>query len=217
MASIKTCFSSDSEESQTLKVSHQKRESFERFGEDLSQLILQYLPQKQRKNFKLVSKDFERNICEKQDALIIRCPHSCYKICKVDNFDLEIIESLLKKCPNIRSVVLPDSCSTYCNNDQFIQLIIQYCDTLVKFDGSLNGLSVDTFNKFKETFGSKLRFLNVIEVDQYFQLITSCSNIETLSANSINDFNLVHFKNELLTMPIHNLKAIKLASSSQLN
>ena len=52
---------------------------------------------------------------------------------------------------------------------------------------------------------------------QYFKLFRSFSNIEKLPDDLLDKFNVVRFQNELLKMPIHNLKRLNLTNSSQLN
>ena len=90
-----------------------ERDSMEMFGDDLTERILQYLWLKDKVKFQYVCKQWQRLIYNKQKTITISCIEYDYKknllqIHKQSDkqFNRELMESVLKKCPNISRVYL---------------------------------------------------------------------------------------------------------------
>ena len=92
------------------------KDSIDRFGDDLTEEILQYLTFEDKIRLECVSKQWKRCVFQKQyifeiDLYLINIHNSLNKLIdKDDNYHLdeEALESVLKKCPNITKVKLSD-------------------------------------------------------------------------------------------------------------
>ena len=118
-----------------------RRDSFEdRFCDDLSEVILQYLPLKDKFRLECVSKQFQRTVFIKQYQLTTEVIKSIVNriVGKGSEFedipnksiDLKLFESLLKKCQNI---TLIDMKGNYDCNQSVLQMIDKYCNNLNEF------------------------------------------------------------------------------------
>ena len=78
----------------------QRRDSFEdRVCDDLCEVLLQFLPIEDKFKFECVSKQFQRNVFQRQYHLNMT---SIMNGRKTSSF-LQVIEKLMKKLPNIKS------------------------------------------------------------------------------------------------------------------
>ena len=112
------------------------KNSFDRFGDDLTELILQYLTFEDKDNLELVSKQWRRLIYNKQFVIEIdffneeyirqNSLNSITDICKscLVQLDKQSLESVLKKCPNILKASFVDY---YCVDSSVLSLIGRYC------------------------------------------------------------------------------------------
>ena len=183
------CVRIDSMKSSSTRIESLKRQLFdERVCDDLCEEILQYLSLEDKLKLEGVSKQFQRSIFKKQYELNVNNmafddhdQSSAHDYC----FDLKSIESVLKKCPNIRSIILKQNSSNY---NEMIQLITKYCNNLVEikakekldyFDDRIvrNVMNDTVFEEFQTKFRSKLKCFNVCE--KLFR-INSFPNIEEL-------------------------------------
>ena len=76
------------------------RDSMERFGDDLTELILSYLLFTDKLRLECVSKQWRRLVYNKQVELNMTYFRTSYF-----NVDRQTLESVLKKCPNIEKVI----------------------------------------------------------------------------------------------------------------
>ena len=124
-----------------------KRDSFdERICDDLSEVILQYLPIEVKFRFESVSKQFQRTVFQKQYDLQIK--------------DSKYLESILKKCPKINSLnfrLKPNE-----DSEQIVDLIIKYCNNLFEINGYLD-INENTIQRLVQKLNKKCFTLKSVE------------------------------------------------------
>ena len=107
------------------------RDSMERFGDDLTEEVLQYLWFSDKVMFECLSKQWQRLIFNKQfeldltlKAYRLKSKNSLNKLPNINDNDMymEALESVLKKCPNISRVYLPHK-----RSGEELDLINKYC------------------------------------------------------------------------------------------
>ena len=115
-----------------------ERDSMERFGDDLTEQVIQYLLLRDKVLFEFVCKQWQRLVFNKQTELHINywddseqknSLHHLFVYKSYDNLlDRRILESVLKKCPNISRV------NMYHNrdNDIILDQISKYCRRVTK-------------------------------------------------------------------------------------
>ncbi|XP_054159526.1 uncharacterized protein LOC128957739 [Oppia nitens] len=109
-----------------LTIHSQRRQSFDRFGDDLSQLLLSYLSIDDKLRFESVSKQWHRLILQTVDEIIFN-----------NNFRLitgDSLVTLLKKCPNITRIEIADKLYLLSYFSQYCQHLRHICIT-----GNTNG------------------------------------------------------------------------------
>ena len=123
------------------------KESFsQRINDDLSEVILQFLPLKDKFRFECVSKQFQRTVFVKHyelDANSIR--------------SLQSFESMIKKLPNIGSI---DLRQTQLDSNRVIEMIVNNCHNLRDIYFSRVDQKLD--KNFVQKFGSKLKGMEVM-------------------------------------------------------
>src|ERR1700712_5198955 len=124
-----------------LRSASEKRQSFdERICDDLSEVILQYLPLEDRFRLECVSKQFRRTIFLSQRVLDLNM---------IDVYDIKEFEYLLKKFPNINEIKGLKGCSFEDNNyNESIEMIIKYCNNLIHFEFDSYWFKQDVLLKF---------------------------------------------------------------------
>ena len=138
----------------------------DRICDDLSEVLLQFLPLEDKIRLECVSKQFQRTVFRKQFTITLYVYSSfelnkekCEEIEDNETVDLKSIESLLKKCSNIQRMNLFVE-----NNNIFesiVPLITKYCDHLNEFNVSLDDRSEPELNEeFYRKFGSKLNYIS---------------------------------------------------------
>ena len=177
-----------------------KRDSFdERICDDLSEVILQYLPIEVKFRFESVSKQFQRTIFEKQYKLKIK--------------DSTHLESILKKCPKINSIDFKSI--SYEDGERVVELIDKYCNNLVEISGNLN-ITERAMKELVQKFS--LNSFTLKDMNANFSLsllISSLPAIKELHFKQSTDF-LTSIKNDEFYCYIESntLKNLKTASIS---
>ena len=144
------------------------KSSFDRFGDDLIELVLSYISFEDCFQYKCVSKQWKYLLFNKQNQIFINDCNYRYINVNVENKRIEFIRSIdnenkfkaielvLKNCPNITSIFirLPEN-QRHIN--KVFELIIKYCNKLNEIEFSTNGLTLNTIEKFCHKFGSKMK------------------------------------------------------------
>ena len=203
----------------------------DRFCDDLSEVILQYLPLKDKLRLECVSKQFQRTVFQKQNEIVFHMNFDGWGC--LDYYEQNLLslvylsvnevlegidpqfevfkscyykpfESVLKKCPNIQSI---DLSRIQINNSQIskllLQMITKYCNHLIDFKGiSINSNECES-QEFCRKFGQKLRYF--CSAKHNFDL-TLFPNIETLEEYRVFESNGTE---ELLQLnPLNHLKKL---------
>ena len=179
--------SDESREELCLSNVSQNRQSFsDRICDDLCEEILQYLSLEDKLKLEGVSKQFQRTVLKKHNELIIKNNkmmlfrkdkkeyNYLYKGNKV--FDLELLEKLLKKCPNITSIDMREHLEK-CDYNEVFRLITKYCNNLRQIEFWDNEISDENFKEFQRKFGPKIKFIYRFTDDRNYSLFP---NIEEL-------------------------------------
>ena len=136
------------------------RDSFDRFGDDLTELILSFMTFEDKIRLEYVAKQWQRLIFNKQFAIAI--PRDYEEITKDSLIGLyngskirrKALKSVLKKCRYIRTVHLYSSV----DSPQVLSLIGQYCPNIKSlYYRDNNGKCLDFFRMY----GHKLEELEV--------------------------------------------------------
>ena len=172
------CLRSDSQNSHSFsdclvnkfesKEDNYRRDSFDdRFCDYLSEVILQYLPLKDKLRLEGVSKQFQRIVFQRQYDLYIKgreqnvilsdSSNSYYNFNNryIEVQSLNLIKALLKKCPNITTIEL----DRHQNKVQEVfRLIIQNCNNLreIIILCAINNIN-SNLQEFCRKFGPKLK------------------------------------------------------------
>jgi len=176
------------------------RDSFDRFGDDLCELILSELLLIDKFRYESVCKQWQRLIFNKHHKLIIDYFDGKYSVKRLRSSSYEetkyytiftlhkySFESLLKKCFNINSIEFNWKCIC---DEQTLLLIAKYCSHLQRFTFSSNNgfsLSDEVLSQFGRACGQKLRHFRT---DSNFNgnlklLLSHCHNLRSIYA--IND------------------------------
>ena len=187
-----------------LKSVSKNSDSFEdRFCDDLCEDILQYLSLEDKLRLECVSKQFQRTVFVKQFTITLKAytyPESYAKCKQVFDLNyLKSIESVLKKCSNIRKF---DSSihTNYEMRRNIIQLITKYCNQLNEFNGYLIDSNEEEFKEFHRKFGSKLKRLYFRRSEEY-NLFSNSESIEK---------NVFILPEECLRIDLNKLKKVNL-------
>ena len=136
------------------------KNSFDRFGDDLTELILQYLTFEDKVRLECVSKQWRRYVYIKQfvigmlrDEKLIKSFRNIRKRTKA--VPREALELLLKKSPNISRV-----CLAFKVSNEVLSLIGRYCPRLKSLDYSSDD---DKALDFFRMYGHKLEELSLRE------------------------------------------------------
>ena len=180
-----------------LKDDNYRRDSFEdRFCDDLSQFVFQFLSLKDKLRLECVSKQFQRTVFEKHNILSIevknewkkskgkgRVEKGYYLYIKNKLIDLKSLEVLLKKCPNIKSIRMNGDYREYDFNPMF-SLIIENCNNLNETNIPMNYLNESNFQEFERIFGQQIKSLFQLRDEFNFN---SFPNIKELHLNPIDN------------------------------
>ena len=144
----------------------QNRQSFsDRICDDLCEEILQYLSLEDKLKLEGVSKQFQRTVLKKHNELTIetlnwmdnRTVKEEFKYLFIENMfiNLNSLEILLKKCPNITSILLRKSEDEFDYNPVF-RLIINYCNNLREMYFKEIEINDENIEEFQRKFGPKI-------------------------------------------------------------
>ena len=124
-----------------------ERDSMERFGDDLTEEVIQYLWLEEKVKFEYVSKQWQRLVFNKQIELHLNSYRDSHRmnslyylfVCKkyVHKFDRRILKSVLMKCPNISRVYLKSNDMFIKYYDISLKLVTKYCRRVTKLMVSL--------------------------------------------------------------------------------
>ena len=186
----------------------QKRQSFsERICDDLSEVLLQFLPFEAKLRFQCVSKQFQRTVFRRQNELFINMSaeeHEYYLNSKtrfpmrrvhnyyyIEDQSMHSFKTLLKKCTNITSIQLDgDYRGRNYNPDKFdeaFRLIIENCNNLNEINVHYY-INDSNFEEFHRKFGSKIRHLPYYRELIHLNLFP---NIEKFTIHQINDDSII--------------------------
>ena len=125
-------YQSLSEQEMTTKCLKQvyPKKFFDRFGDDLTELILSYLTFEDKIRLECVSKQWRRLVFNKQFELNITAKNTLFKeIGTGYTLKRQSLKSVLKKCPNISRVRLPKG-----TIDEWLEVITKYCRRITKLE-----------------------------------------------------------------------------------
>ena len=174
---------------------------FDRFGDDLTELILQYLTFEDKVRLECVSKQWRRLVFNKQFVIELKeeeTKNSLKRLIRrmADSeltltVDCQSLESVLKNCPNIIKVVLDFKVS-----NEVLSLIGQYCHHIKSLTYYVSNSSDEEVLSFFNNYGHKLEELNLRgyeshenyenyedqnDIDNYVKLIQqSCPNLKCI-------------------------------------
>ena len=177
------------------------RDSFDRFGDDLTELILKYLPFKDKARLQTVSKQWQRFIFTKQSMIYFRVHDFDYNynvdkdlVCAFKGQtrfqkDVDKLENLLKKCSAIRKIDFGYTAV----DDGVAEAVVQCCPFLHTISWYMKDMTRHGVTLFAEHFGSRLKSLYMRNSRMYkptnmtnqILLITSCPNIVSLGLDDM--------------------------------
>ena len=179
------------------------KDSMDRFGDDLTELILSFFTLEDALRLECVSKQWQRYIFGKQFRLMYNndddhCSNSMQRLCGNRLSSAEWIESVLKKCPNITKVYLYSEVKS-----EVLSLIGRYCSRLKSLTFYTNG--VDDLD-FAQSYGHRLKELTLFgdyihsyskpDDKQIKEFLKFCPNLKTI--NLENNSRIFREDNEFL-------------------
>ncbi|XP_054155922.1 uncharacterized protein LOC128954372 [Oppia nitens] len=184
--------------SSTLKTTtkKKKKDSFDRFGDDLTELLLQYLPLEDRLRLQSVSKQWLALIFNTQTQLIFD-DKLLQKLFLYYRQTYKLFESIVKNCPNITTVTISD---VYFSNIYF-ELLIKYCCRLrhlyIKPINSYQLFTTDRIIKqFCHRFDQQLHTFKLNNFDShlkrplFYKLIDCMPNLKSVDFTDKNNLNI---------------------------
>ena len=192
------------------------KQSFDRFGDDLSEAILSYLPLDDKTRLECVSKQTRRTIYRKQYDLVIDFSKNIFNAVKGTDalekraIDLKGFESVLKKCQMLNKIDI-NYCKFFEDQQRFEQiigLVIDNCQNLTEIQYDFTQNSWQTIEKFFANFGPNLKSLELFEkqlIANKNLIFNSCLNLKSVRVFHLSDI-LDEQKDKCL---IRNLKDIE--------
>ena len=183
-----------------------RKDSMDRFGDDLTELILQYLTFEDKVRLECVSKQWRRLVFNKQFVIefnifssknnlrrLVRYVHYLGIQFIIDNYEKmfkkQELESLLIKCPNITKVII--RLENITNNE--LSLFGQYCPRLKSLHFAINS---EEDLQFGRQYGHKLEELYLFGSYEQRQFLELCPNVKNVWISEF--FLLVTSDKELL-------------------
>ena len=195
------------------------KNSFDRLGDDLTELILQYLTFEDKVRLECVSKQWRRLVFNKQfvieiSYLTLQKKYSLRGLFRrttnsKPTLKRQALESVLKKCPNIIRVYL---CLTI--NSSVLSLIGRYCHRIksLKYMNRNHDNALD----FYRINGHKLEELYIIGKDEEIsKILNFCPNLKTI--NVIQSSLLISENKNFLPKLEHIIKMTVNFSSGEMN
>ena len=179
------------------------KESFDRFGDDLSEDLLSYIPFEDSFHFRGVSKQWKQLILNKTKFLYLNI--SRRKKLKINliiteenKFNLKKIELIIKNCPNITAINLnTKNCfiDDIINVNEVFEMIIENCKNLSEIsfdfstiDKSLSPLTPNIVQRFCQKFGSKLKKIHFCyDYCKSNDFLKLCPNVKNLKLFKLSD------------------------------
>jgi len=170
-------------------------DSFDRFGDDLCQLIISYLPIRYKISFECVSKQWKGLIFNKQQNLSINTIlienilFNAIKIPKALQNDEQFLEVLFKKFKFIKEIEI-----NFCINDNIIEALIKNCHFLERL--ILRGeIKENKLIEFIERCGDRLKFITKLVNEKEDKISLSCvsPNLKTILCEENTFFAENHF------------------------
>ena len=173
----------------------------DRFGDNLTEEVLQYLTLKGKIRLECVSKQWQRCVFRKQFVLEICKRYQRYNSLKrlftrivcskqsdeesdgeeysIYQLNIKRLQSVLKKCTNVEEVILYTPV-----NSSVLSLIGRYCPHMKSF--SYTHSNDDKALSFFRMYGHKLEELVIIGNDKedIEQILKFCPNVEKVSLNN---------------------------------
>ena len=148
--------------------------------------ILQYLSLEDKLKLEGVSKQFQRTVLKKHYELTIetlnckdnRTVKEEYKYLFIENIfiDLNSLEVLLKKCPNITSINFKKSENEFDYNLVF-RLIIKYCNNLREIYFGKIEINDENIEEFQRKFGPKINFIHRLKDANNYNLFPNIKKL----------------------------------------
>ena len=182
------------------------KDSMDRFGDDLTEEVLQYLTFEDKLSLECVSKQWQRCVYQRQYVIEIHDFEDEYSdemeiesdsdekhnsldkllIFKYYRRQLNInaFESVVKKCPNIKKVIL-----RFEIDSSVLLMIGRLCPHIKSLGYRRIGYSMsgNNTNDFFRDNGHKLEELSVTQTnDSLFEYLQYCPNLKTVSIDNIN-------------------------------
>ena len=184
----------------------QKRQPFdERVCDDLSEVILQFLPIEDKLRLRCVSKQFQRTILTKETYFSVRS----YLGSKEWE---EKVDFVLKKFPVVKFNLNEHYFDAQAKFDRFIDLIIANCNEVSELENIHQDMKDENLNKLLKKFGQTLKrvefdfryssqqlMLSSIEVTNIEKLVVDHSIIAKLCElrfNRLNSFDINYLTNK---------------------
>ena len=171
-----------------------RKNSFDRFGDDLIELVLSYISFEDSFQYKCVSKQWKRLVFNKQNKLIINNKSKINLINEsISEVNLKVFEIILKNCRNITSIDFNKygiNYKSFRNIDKLFHLFNIYCNNLSKiyFQNHSIGSSFKSFEIFCRKFGPNLKmFENYNKNYLFYDFIKFCPNLTQLSVKHLRD------------------------------
>jgi hypothetical protein len=125
-----------------------------------------------------------------------------------DDINLKAFESLLKKCPNIKTIILAKNYFNRMNYWQTILMISKYCHNLCRIGSGFQDMSLNTFKKFSKKFENQLIFYKIYG-NEVFTRLKTFTNIQELSIGWTQDLTI----NFMTDIELKNLNKLEILCS----
>ena len=181
-----------------------RRDSFkDRVCDDLCEVLLQFLPIEDKLKFECISKQFQRNVFQRQYHLNVT---SIMNGRKTSSFP-QVIEKLMKKLPNIKSFEYNKRLEAIDDSD--IDIIVKHFHKLTKIDMNCDWsqISAEKRESFAAKYGEKLVSITTGKVDfEWFREAFPKLSELNLRGFAVNG-------QQLSTIRLNNLKKLKIPLS----
>ena len=157
------------------------RDSFDRFGDDLTELILSFMSFEDKTRLQFVCRQWQRCIFEKTSEVRIVKESKLMKICRrITRFEkssnTRAMISCLKNCRNVRRVTLENV-----RNFEALPMIGRYCPHIRSLDYRVTDVKALSF--FRD-YGHKLEELDLYSDEKHVkQFLDFCPNLKKIRVN----------------------------------
>ena len=190
-----------------------------RFGDDLFELIISYLPIEDKYRFEAISRRFQRLLFRKQRVLKISFNNRFYNWFSINStkllsdkqtISLSKLRSLLKKFPNIQKIEFnlkdnKNKCQTIDKTSEVLDTIANICHHLTAISFDFSSVTDNVMTKFCQKFGHQLKDIRCLNFkddmikDIYWKYLLKMSpNLLSVSNVDINCINRIEVQNKKL-------------------